>query len=282
MTPNQDKRIELKYVLDEQLAQKVKTWARERLGRDPHCCESLVDSYDVHTLYLDTPDWDLYHRSGVAGSTKHRVRRYSHEETLWLECKRKKKDIVHKNRTAVPQLEVVERFCCEPSLDGSTWCGDWFLKRVAERSLRPAVQVHYRRFARTSTLDGENLRLTIDSHLQASPVSDWDESLVSRHSNGELRRDVSEVQILELKFHNHLPWLFKELLKEFAIPASGFSKFRSAVTCCQLVDMPEQSQCDPPSPPLSQAQWDCGVGRVVDRAGQPACAYASGERSSDV
>lgn len=208
--------------------------------------------------------------------------RYSHEETLWLECKRKKKDVVHKNRTAVPELEVVERLCGEPSLERSTWCGDWFLKRVAERSLRPAVQVHYRRFARTSTLDGENLRLTIDSHLQASPVSDWDESLVSRHSHGELRRDVSAVQILELKFHNHMPWLFKELLKEFAIPANGFSKFRSAVKCCQLVDVPEQSPGDSPASPLSQSRWDCKAGPGVDMADETACSYALGERSSDV
>ncbi len=229
VSPNQDKRIELKYLLDEPLAQAVKQWAREHLGVDPHCCETLVDSYDVNTLYLDTLELDLYHRTGVVGSTKHRIRRYSHEETLWLECKRKKKDVVRKNRTAVPANEVLDRLANEPSLASTDWCGDWFSERVAERSLRPTVQVHYRRFARTSTLAGESLRLTIDSHIQASQISGWDDSLVSSCSMDSPRRNASPVQILELKFHNHMPMLFKELLQQFAIPTSNFSKYRSAV-----------------------------------------------------
>ncbi len=287
IVPNQDKRIELKYLLDERLAQDVKAWARERLGCDPHCCESLVDSYDVHTLYLDTPTWDLYHRTGVVGSTKHRVRQYSHEktnsheQTLWLECKRKKKNVVHKNRTAVPALEAADRLCGQPSLDHSNWCGDWFVQRIADRCLRPAVQVHYRRFARMSTLEGENLRLTIDSHLQASQVSGWDDSLVRHCSNGDLRQNVSPVQILELKFHNQMPWLFKELLRKFAIPASGFSKYRSAVDGCQLLETTEQLAGDQPSPPLSQSSSEHKFGLTANTAGEIARAYRLEGRLSD-
>ncbi len=233
--PSPDKRIELKYLLDEPLAQSVKEWAREKLGVDPHCCETLVDSYDVHTLYLDTHHWDLYHRTGVVGSTKHRIRRYSHEETLWLECKRKKKEVVRKNRTAVPGNEVFERLSKPSTCENLPWCGDWFAQRVADRGLRPAIQVHYRRFARTSTLEGENLRLTIDSQLQASQVSGWDDSLVNSQSDNLPRQDVSPVQILELKFHNHMPVLFKELLQQFALPANGFSKYRTAVKGSGLI-----------------------------------------------
>jgi hypothetical protein len=287
LVPNQDKRIELKYLLDEQLAQDVKVWARERLGRDPHCCESLVDSYDVHTLYLDTSTWDLYHRTGVVGSTKYRIRQYSHEETLWLECKRKKKDVVRKNRTAVPATEAADRLSGQLSSDHANWCGDWFVQRIADRSLRPAVQVHYRRFARTSTLEGESLRLTIDSHLQASRVSGWDDSLVRNQSSGERRQNVSPVQILELKFHNQMPWLFKELLRKFAIPASGFSKYRSAVDGCQLLETAEQLTGDRltgdrPSPTLSQSPVEQELGLVANIGGETARAYGLEGRLSDV
>ena len=287
LVPNQDKRIELKYLLDEQLAQEVKAWARERLGCDPHCCESLVDSYDVHTLYLDTPTWDLYHRTGVVGSTKYRVRQYSHEksnsheETLWLECKRKKKDVVRKNRTAVPAMEAADRLSGQIPPDHTNWCGDWFLQRIADRGLRPAVQVHYRRFARTSTLEGESLRLTIDSHLQASPVSGWEDTLVRQHPNGELRKNVSPVQILELKFHNQMPWLFKELLRKFAIPASGFSKYRSAVDGCQLSEITEQLPGDQPTAPLSQSPSERRSGLMANMVGETARAFRVEGRLSD-
>ncbi|MEZ6134836.1 MAG: polyphosphate polymerase domain-containing protein [Pirellulaceae bacterium] len=231
-TPPMDRRIELKYLLSEPLVQQVTGWAREHLGIDAHCCDRLVDSYDVHTLYLDSPNMDLYHRTGVAGSAKHRIRRYGHEPTVWLECKRKKNNVVRKHRTAVPDEQAFEQLSCrlpnEPEND-RTWCGEWFAKRMADRGLQPAIQVHYRRFARTATLANESLRLTIDSQLQASRVEGWHDSLINSRSNNEVRRDAPTVHILELKFHNRMPKLFKELLTQFLIPASRFSKYRTAV-----------------------------------------------------
>lgn len=280
---NQDKRIELKYLLDAPLAHRVKEWARQHLGVDPHCCETLVDSYDVHTLYLDTSEFDLYHRSGVAGSTKHRIRRYSQEGTLWLECKRKRKDVVRKNRTAVPENDVLERLSCDSSPTDASWCGDWFAQRIAHRRLRPAVQVHYRRFARTSTLDNESLRLTVDSHLQTSRISGWEDSLVNSRANELPRRDVSSVQILELKFHNHMPLLFKELLMQFSLPASGFSKYRSSLDAWGLAaaagQFPSSSHAALTTAQIPQEflAQDCPAERMAERA----CCSCPGERLSD-
>lgn len=227
MTENQvhDKRIELKYLLDAGLSLEVRAWAREHLGVDSHCHESLGDSYEVNTLYLDTPELDLFHRTGGIGSAKHRIRRYGNEATLWMETKRKKSNVVDKNRTAVNDDEVVSRL--SDLSDLRTWCGDWFAARIVERRLQPTVQVHYRRFARTSTLDGESLRLTIDSHLQVSPANRW--NVASSSEIGPQRIHSTAPEILELKFHNQMPHLFKELLRTFAIPATAFSKYRTSV-----------------------------------------------------
>lgn len=102
-----------------------------------------------------------------------------------METKRKKRMVVSKNRTAVFESDLIARLNglpvsqaassdqrpCETHVanmqptDG--WCGDWFLNRITERCLQPAIQIAYRRFARTSTLNGENLRLTIDSNMMA-------------------------------------------------------------------------------------------------------------------
>ncbi|QDT05388.1 VTC domain protein [Rubripirellula lacrimiformis] len=227
-----DKRIELKYMLDASLSLQVQQWAREHLGIDRHCNETLGDSYDVNTLYLDTPDYDLFHRTGKAGRAKHRIRRYGDEKSLWIETKRKKQNVVRKNRTAADADEVLSQLSAPD--DTSPWCGAWFRDRVVDRNLQPAAQVHYRRFARTATFDGESLRLTIDSNLQASPAQGWLVAAASDPHPPSQRLQATDSQILELKFYNHMPHLFKELLRTFAIPATGFSKYRTAVQAWQL------------------------------------------------
>jgi hypothetical protein len=234
-----NQRIELKYLIDEPLAKNVTQWARDQLGVDPHCVNGLADSYDIHTLYLDTPEYDLFHRTGVAGESKHRIRKYGRERTLWLECKRKKQDVVRKTRTAVHEADAIERLTnpaietTSPNIrdrDPQLWCGDWFLERMRERRLVPAMQLYYRRFARESNIEGESLRLTIDSQLQATPVNGWNDSLLFGRMSTSAPITVSDQQILELKFHNHMPTLFKDLLRRFALSSRGFSKYRSAVS----------------------------------------------------
>ncbi len=229
----QDKRIELKYLLDAHLAMEVRRWAREHLGVDAHCNPLLGDSYEVNTLYLDSPELDLYYRTPEIGRTKHRIRRYSDEATLWVETKRKRSNVVNKNRTATSEAELIAHLTeTQSAYDNPSngWCGDWFIDRLKERRLQPTVQVHYRRFARTSVLGGECLRLTIDSHLQASRAEGWNVGS-STDVNRCLRYSATDTEILELKFHNQMPHLFKDLLRAFSIPATKFSKYRTAVQC---------------------------------------------------
>lgn len=272
-------RIEMKFQLDPGMSAQVKDWARDHLGVDENCNAAASDSYDIRTLYLDTPELDLFHRTRVIGLAKHRIRRYGNEQTLWVETKRKKKQIVRKNRTAVFESDLRARlaapeFTCPEAIDlpkangplsnatrpkptseprgtlptsslealtntaqvssGETaadpWCGDWFLKRITERRLQPAVQIGYRRFARTSVLNGVNLRLTIDSHMSAGPVDGWNVTTDAACQD----MAIGEYEILELKFNNQMPALFKKLLRTFPIPATGFSKFRSGIVCRSL------------------------------------------------
>lgn len=221
-------RIEMKFQVDAQRSAEVQAWAREHLGVDENCNSASGDSYDIHTLYLDTPHLDLFHRTGVVGAAKHRIRRYGCEQTLWVETKRKKKLVVRKNRTAVFESDLRSHLINPPAdriASGDRWCGDWFIDRIARRRLQPAIQISYRRFARTSMIDNQNLRLTIDSDITAGPVDGW---CVTKGPKASFR-SIGEFEILELKFHNQMPHLFKELLRTFAIPATGFSKYRTGM-----------------------------------------------------
>lgn len=234
------KRVEMKCRLDASLSDEVRAWAREHLGLDENCNSETGDSYDINTLYLDTVDLDLFHRTGKIGAAKHRIRRYGNDQTLWLETKRKKKMIVRKSRSAVFESDLYPRLLAtgqtleggpatHPAAEGNSslddWCGDWFMKRIVDRRLHPTIQIAYRRFARTSMINGENLRLTIDSQMRAGTTDGW--RVNSDSSESYCQIDGGE--ILELKFHNKMPHLFKELLRTFPIPATGFSKYRTAV-----------------------------------------------------
>ncbi|MCC9642807.1 polyphosphate polymerase domain-containing protein [Rhodopirellula sp. JC740] len=239
-----DKRIELKYQLEPCLAADVKQWAREHLAADPHCDSG--DTYDVNTLYLDSPDLDLFHETGVVGKKKYRIRRYGSESKLWLESKRKKKCEVNKTRVVGDETEIrnqlehrlnTERPCRLLSIEDSSseeWFGDWFIAKTQLHRLQPTTQVHYQRFARMADASGQNIRLTIDSHLHASPARGWQVAREDDAHERAHRVQATEYEILELKFHRYMPHVFKELLRTFPIPVTGFSKYRAAVRCWNL------------------------------------------------
>ncbi|EMI57342.1 polyphosphate polymerase domain-containing protein [Rhodopirellula sallentina] len=237
------RRVEMKFMLDADLSEQVRDWAIDRLGVDENSASDGSNSYDIHSLYLDTPDYDLYHRTGVIGKAKHRVRRYGSDEMLVLETKRKKNMVVRKNRSAVFESDFAAQVLelsrqsggsvvASDQSSGEPWCGDWFLKRIAERRLFPATEIAYRRFARTSMVNGENLRLTIDSNMVARSPRGWSVAMPGDVYGDDARsgfRSIGEFEILELKFEKQMPHLFKELLRSFPIPGTRFSKFRTAM-----------------------------------------------------
>lgn len=226
---SRDQRIELKYVIDPITAQEVQAWATDHLDADPHCGHALDDSYDVHTLYLDTPALDIYHRQAGLGGTKYRIRRYESEDVLWLESKRKRKDVVRKLRTKLTAAQMMQHVLANDEISAAPSCADWFTAKIRRWHLQPAIQVHYRRFARIGEVADENVRLTIDSRLQASHVAGWMQSAVLDRDLPVTRHALPTVHILELKFSQQLPELFKQLLREFHLPAGSYSKYRTSL-----------------------------------------------------
>ncbi|MEM6471195.1 MAG: polyphosphate polymerase domain-containing protein [Planctomycetota bacterium] len=227
------KRIELKFRLEPNLSDAVRDWARDHLGVDENCQPDSGDSYSINTLYLDTAERDIFHRTGRIGAAKHRIRRYGSEQTVWLETKRKKKMVVRKNRTAVFESDYLSR---STGKYDDAWCGNWFLDRVTSRGLQPAIQISYQRFARVATIDGREMRLTIDSEMKAGDVHACNAWNVASQSNSVDPSGVryesvgfGDCEILELKFHDTMPPLFKKLLQTFTLPSTGFSKYRTAI-----------------------------------------------------
>ncbi len=214
-------RVELKFVVNETVAEQVRRWATQHLGPDGHCDPLLGDGYRVSSLYLDTPGFDIYHRSKPFGQRKFRLRRYGIEETIWLETKQKSNGLSRKRRAAVPESEIAMlQLPCN-----SEWYGDWFHRRIVTRQLHPVATVTYERFARIGSTSDGDIRLTIDRDLRGTGTSAW---LVPRGSSEEIEL-LPDGFVVELKFRDVMPVIFKQLLSDLPLHPAMFSKYRAAV-----------------------------------------------------
>jgi hypothetical protein len=210
---------ELKFLLDAVRAQEIEAWASRRLLPDPHGDPALGGAYRTTSLYCDTPELDVYHRSPSYKRRKFRLRRYGSAPWVFLERKAKSGDRVSKRRTAVPEGELAH--LAHP-LSPADWPGHWFHRRLAARRLGPACRIVYQRTAYVGSSPEGPLRLTLDRRLRGLLTDDgW--SLAAFEGGLPLLRGQV---ILELKFRAALPVVFKELVLGLRLTPSSVSKYR--------------------------------------------------------
>lgn len=214
--------FELKFLLPESLARQLETWAAHRLQRDAFADERNGGSYQTTTLYLDTPQFDVFHRSAGFRRRKYRLRRYGHEQTLFLERKTRRGDRVKKRRSSVPLADL--GLVCE-HLGFGEWGGLWFSQRVALRKLQPACRLTYERTAFVALTGGNPVRLTLDRHIRGAATTDWNLAPVEIGS-GILPGEV----VCEFKFREAMPNLFKEVIADLQLQAGSISKYRRMLT----------------------------------------------------
>lgn len=211
---------EIKFLVDNELGERVRTWARDRLPPDPHGSGPDGDQYRITSVYLDTDDFDVFHRRGSYGRSKYRIRRYEHDGAVFVERKLRTGSLLAKRRTPV----VVNAL---PSLgNGGPPAGDpaqWFHRRLTLRRLAPSCQVSYLRTARVAATPSGPVRLTIDEAIRALPTSTYG------FVDGEGRPLLTDRMILELKYSGYMPALFRELVEEFVLAPGAASKYRFAI-----------------------------------------------------
>jgi hypothetical protein len=209
---------ELKFLLDEALAQEVEDWARRRLSFDPHGDPDLGGAYRTTSLYFDTPELDVYHRTPSYRRRKFRIRRYGSTPGFFLERKSKWGDRVEKRRTLIPEEELT--LLANP-MSVMTWPGHWFHRRLLLRRLRPACQIVYQRTAYVGSCAEGPLRLTLDRRLHGILTDEW--SLAPLEGGLPL---LTGRVILEFKFRAALPMPFKELVTSLRLNPHTVSKYR--------------------------------------------------------
>jgi hypothetical protein len=214
----QRSRFELKYLIDEACAARVRDFVRSYLRRDKHAIPEMRYAYPIYSLYLDGPGLMLYHATAQAQKNrfKLRVRYYDHEpgSPLFFEIKRRVNDVIIKGR-AVVRKDALRRLLVDGArprhddlidpADMDSYCvlHDFINLRNALRA-EPRCIVYFEREAWISPHDG-NVRVTFDREACAAQ---YDGSLRPREwSDGR----VGAV-ILELKFDDRFPLWMRELV----------------------------------------------------------------------
>jgi hypothetical protein len=220
---------ETKFVVDGSTGLQIREWARTHLDPDPHGSGPFADEYGISSLYFDTDAGDVFHRRGSFGRAKYRVRRYGDSEVAFLERKLRKPGLLSKRRTvvALDALPCLDRHRTDPG-----WDGDWFHRRLLLRQQKPVCQISYARVARAAlTLDGP-ARLTLDADVRVATARE------PRFAPDAGSLVLPRRMILELKYGDHLPAIFKRLVEEFRLDPARASKYRLGMTRLGEVGFP--------------------------------------------
>lgn len=249
MSPSTDSRenrefaSEVKFLVMRPVAGQIHDWARAWLAPDPNAADGSGDGYQVTSLYFDTDRFDVFHRRGSYGRSKYRIRRYEWNPTAFLERKLKTRGLVSKRRSEVNLAELSQLKGARPE---PSWCGCWYHQRLLARRLAPVCQISYRRTARVAMTPSGPIRLTLDEGIRCMPAT----SLAFQGGEGNPLLPGNQF-ILELKYRQQMPSLFKRLVELFLLNPKPISKYRLAVTALGYVHEPRvvaetQPGCEEP------------------------------------
>lgn len=218
MDINVFKRVEKKYLLSEDLYQKL----FEKINN-----YITVDTYDFSTIcniYFDTDDYLLVNRSIEKPIYKEKVRLRSYgvpkkNSKVFLEIKKKYKGVVGKRRVSAPLKEFYTYFDTGkyPTVDTQimneiNYCFKFY-------NLKPKVFLAYDRYSYKGK-DDSNFRITFDKNIR----SRTDNLYLENGDNGMLLLDKN-CYIMEVKTLGAYPLWFARILSELNIYPTSFSKY---------------------------------------------------------
>jgi hypothetical protein len=229
-------RWELKYVVSEATALRVRDCVSSYLELDEFGMSQPDLSYSVHSLYLDSADLRIYWGTinGNKNRYKLRLRFYNDQPQapVFFEVKRRMNDAILKQRGGVKREAV------EAILDGS--CPSWedlsspdakslsavqnFVKLMRHDDATPRAHVCYRREAWISSTDNP-VRVTFDRQVRCAPeFTTW--------FTAELDHPVEVFGnwvVLELKFTGRFPSWFNQLVQAFNLRQRSAAKYADGV-----------------------------------------------------
>ncbi len=234
-------RCEHKYLVSEVTAQALRSFVAAYLAPDQYMPAGEAEGYHVHSLYLDSPWYDLYRETneGVKNRYKLRMRFYDEapDAPVFLEIKSRTTESIRKLRAVVAKdsaeallngRRLATRDLLNPS-EKSTLALEEFSQRIAGISARGSAFVSYRREAYVA-LAAEEVRVTFDRHIAGLP-HDSTQGLLMPANRAAVFPDKV---VVELKYTGQVPKWMRDLIRDFGLHRTSFPKYVHAVDALRL------------------------------------------------
>jgi hypothetical protein len=232
----QRERREIKYLIREDTALQVRSYVSSYLEPDEFAAGKPGNSYDVHSLYLDSDDLMTYRAvaDGERNRFKLRIRYYDREPAspVFFEIKRRLNDVICKQRARVRRGAVEALLAGESPTPKHLHAWNprhWFdlldfCRLVSQLEAAPRAHNFYRREAYVST-GRSSVRVTMDRDVRIGP--EFGGSLpVSVDQGAGIFLDLV---ILELKFTERMPTWMVEMVRGFELNRTGAAKYARGV-----------------------------------------------------
>ncbi len=232
----QASRFELKYIIQEDTALKIRDYVQAYLELDEYGVGKPNYSYPVHSLYIDSDDLNLYWTTinGAKNRFKLRIRFYNNnpDTPVFFEIKRRMNNCILKKRggvrrDAVPYLLAGHmpepRFMVSKEPKNFFAVQD-FCRLMQQIGGKPKMHIAYSREAYVPH-DDNSARLTMDREVRSEP--DLSGRMTTKMHRPMLiwGKDI----VLELKFTNRFPDWFRDLVRAFNLVQCGAAKYVDGV-----------------------------------------------------
>jgi len=227
-------RLELKYLLDEGTAEKVRRAIVSFCAPDSHNGR-LGRGYWISSLYFDSPRLAFFRANERADGDRFKLRARIYEVggDVHLEIKRKRGDVVRKERVIVAERGWVDAthgfgqpLFDKPSQERVLAS---FAQLLAQYGAEPQVIVEYEREAYVSPR-GEYARVSFDRRVSYFPTRDhsFERGRSGRRALSMGDGSRSSGVLLELKCETQIPPFMIDVIRRYELNRVGLSKYTRA------------------------------------------------------
>ncbi|NOZ00585.1 MAG: polyphosphate polymerase domain-containing protein [Deltaproteobacteria bacterium] len=233
------RRLELKYLLTEEQAGRVREYVRGFCDLDANS-DADLGGYVVNNLYLDTPDlrfyWDVKNRKLTRFKTRVRYYGTGPADVIWLELKHKQSNVVWKTRRRMKADQwpgVLEPRLARPDVPRFIEGPPSFEEIADLYGVRPLLHVRYFREPWVSALDHYG-RVTFDRRLsfrlaRGSYELTCDDDEMVGYDDPVTMNAPDSLVLLEIKIERLAPAWAIRLIRRLGLEQRGFSKYCYAI-----------------------------------------------------
>lgn len=215
------RRFEFKYQMNIAITDRIIPQMMNYMVYDPYT--ENKDFYEVHTLYMDSPEFKCYHEKldGSMNRKKVRIRSYSHTSDknadVFFELKRKSGETVIKDRMLIKNTDF-QNFLKSPFdiWNIKEYKNDFmneFLWEYSINRMHPVTLVKYKRKPFFSKFD-KRFRVTFDYNISFAKPNETDYTDV-----------YPDLVIMEVKFNGAMPRWFHDIIEMYKLNKDTFSKY---------------------------------------------------------